>query len=190
MRTQLLPLLPPVVHASAGEADATLGHTVRLLGAELAERRVATSVAVDRIVDLLLVQLLRIGLDGRAGGIPSLLRAFDDPLVVSALDLLHADPARRWTVDALAGQLSVSRTTLIRRFASVVGELEGGYLLRWRMDLASVRLRDGNDTLEVIAGSFGYQSAQGFSRAFTQSRGVPPARYRRLARSLLDGAGG
>jgi len=184
VRTQILPLLPDMVHARADRTDATVGHAVRLLGHELAERRMASSVAVDRIVDLLLVHLLRVAFDGRdASSTPSLLDALDDALVVSALEHLHADPARPWTIDTLADCLSVSRTTLTRRFTAAVGEPVGTYLSRWRMDLASVRLRDSDDTVEAIAHGTGYGSVQAFSRAFSRSRSAPPARYRQAARA-------
>lgn len=185
VHTQILPMLPAVVHARADQTDATIGHTVRLLAHELAERRTASSVAVDRIVDLLLVQLLRVALDGRdAPSAPSLLGALDDALVLAALELMHADPACRWTIDTLAERLSVSRTTLTRRFAAAVGEPVGMYLSRWRMDLASLRLRDSDDAVEVIARESGYGSVQAFTRAFGRARSVPPARYRETARTV------
>jgi AraC-like DNA-binding protein len=184
VHTQILPLLPGVVHARADRTDATVGHAVRLLGHELTERRMASSVAVDRIVDLLLVQLLRVASDGQdSPSTPSLLAALDDALVASTLGRLHADPARPWTIGTLADCVSVSRTTLNRRFAAAVGEPVGAYLSRWRMDLASVRLRDSDDTLEAIARGTGYASVQAFSRAFSRARGVPPARYRQAARA-------
>lgn len=43
---------------------------------------------------------------------------------------------------ALTAELAVSRATLSRRFLAVAGENPAGYLTRWRMDLASRRLRD------------------------------------------------
>jgi len=50
------------------------------------------------------------------------------------------------------------------------------------MDLAAQRLRDSNDTVAAIAHSVGYTSEYAFSRAFARARGLPPGRYRRLAR--------
>jgi AraC-like DNA-binding protein len=76
----------------------------------------------------------------------------------------------------------VSRATLARRFAHLVGETPPEYLTRWRMDLAAQRLRDSDDTVAVIAGAVGYRSEYSFSRAFTRLRGLAPGRYRRRAR--------
>jgi AraC-like DNA-binding protein len=184
VHTQLLPLLPTVVHLRGARAEATVGHTVRLLGSELAELRIGTSVAVDRIVDILLVQMLRSAFDAPdAAPPPSILRGLRDPVVAQALQHLHAEPARPWTVEMLAARTAVSRTTLIRRFTAAVGEPIGAHLARWRMDLASLRLRDGDDSLETIARLSGYQSAAAFSRAFKHSRGISPGQFRRSAHS-------
>jgi AraC-like DNA-binding protein len=185
VRTQLLPLLPTVVHLKGDRADATVGHTVRLLGSELSQLRIGTSVAIDRIVDILLVQMIRSVIDAPdAAHPPSILSAVRDPVVAEALQHLHADPARAWTVELLAGQSAVSRATLIRRFAAALGEPVGAYLSRWRMDLASLRLRDTGDSLETVARLSGYQSAAAFSRAFKQSRGVSPGQFRRNSQAV------
>jgi AraC-like DNA-binding protein len=77
----------------------------------------------------------------------------------------------------------VSRATLARRFAHLVGETPPGYLTRWRMDLAAQRLRDTDDTVAAIAAAIGCRSEYSFSRAFTRHRGLAPGRSRRHARA-------
>jgi transcriptional regulator GlxA family with amidase domain len=47
--------------------------------------------------------------------------------MTEALTKLHTDPARAWTTQILAAELSVSRATLSRRFLAVAGESPGGY---------------------------------------------------------------
>jgi AraC-like DNA-binding protein len=96
---------------------------------------------------------------------------------------IHQRPAEPWTTGALAREVSVSRATLGRRFARLVGETPPEYLTRWRMDLAAQRLRDTDDTIGVIAATVGYRSEYSFSRAFTRHRGIAPGRYRRQARA-------
>src|SRR5438105_462348 len=97
------------------------------------------------------------------------------------LGALHARPAEPWTVESLAREVHVSRATLARRFAEVVGEPPLTYLTRWRMHLASQRLKYSTDTVEAIAREVGYTSEYAFNRAFARHRGQPPGRYRRLA---------
>jgi AraC-like DNA-binding protein len=177
--TQVLAALPNVVHLRANNGGNCLDDTVRLLSRELAYPQLATTFVLNRLVDILLVQLLRVWLAGKppeAQG--SWLGVLGDPLVSVALTHLHENPARAWTTDLLAAELAISRSTLTRRFRAVTGETPGGYLTRWRMDLAAVRLRDTDETLDAIARSVGYTSVYAFSRAFRRTRHQAPGQYR------------
>ena len=163
-------------------AAAVLGDTVRLLARELAHPQIATAVVLNHLVDILLIQLLRVWLETESTQSVPWLGAFSDPAMRDALTKLHENPARNWTTAALAKELSVSRATLARRFPAVVGQTPGVYLTRLRMDLAALRLRDTDDDLETIAAAVGYTSVYAFSRAFSKARSQPPGRYRVLAR--------
>ena len=166
-----------------GPDGGQLEDTVRLLGRELARPQIATSLVLERLVDVLLVQALRQWLAGNPVREPCWLGVLCDDTVGTAAALLHSDPARAWTTGALARDTGVSRSTLSRRFAMVSGETPGTYLKRWRMDLAARRLRDTDDSLEAVAHSVGYTSVYAFSRAFSRLRLVPPGQYRTRARS-------
>lgn len=182
--TQVLTLLPAVVHIRADNGGGCLDDTVRLLARELAHPQIATAVVLDRLVDILLVQLLRVWLAAKpAQSEASWLGVLDDPMISEALTKLHQDPARAWTTETLAEEISVSRATLSRRFPAVVGQTPGAYLTRWRMDLAALRLRDTDDALDTIAHSVGYTSVYAFSRAFSRVRSQPPGRYRITSRT-------
>lgn len=181
--TQVLTTLPELVHIRATNGGSCLDDTVRLLSRELACSQLATALILNRLVDILLVQLLRVWLAERPAETKGTwLSVLADPLVSVALAKLHEHPARPWTTELLAAELATSRSTLTRRFRDVTGESPGGYLTRWRMDLAAVRLRDTDDTLDTIARSVGYTSVYAFSRAFSRDRGQAPSRYRQTAR--------
>jgi len=183
--TPLLSLLPAVMLVRAGSSDRGIDNAVRLLAGELAAPALATATVLDRLVDILLIQLIRSWLrDGSPGTRPSWLRGLGDPVVATALRAMHARPAQAWTVDSLAAEAAVSRTTLARRFTAQVGASPGAYLTRWRMDLAARALRDTDDPLEAVARSVGYGSEYAFSRAFSRARALPPGRYRRRSRAL------
>jgi transcriptional regulator GlxA family with amidase domain len=111
------------------------------------------------------------------------LLALRDPVIARAMNAMHQRPHEPWTIESLAREVSVSRATLARRFAHLVGETPPEYLTRWRMDLAAQRLRDTDDTVAAIAAAVGYRSEYSFSRAFTRHRGLAPGRYRRHART-------
>lgn len=181
--TRVLASLPEILHVRA-DSGGVFDDTVRLLARELAHPGVATDVVLDRLVDVLLVQLLRAWLESEpAGSGASWLGVLRDPTAGEAMARLHADPARAWTTEILAGEIGVSRATLSRRFSAVVGQTPGAYLTGWRMDLAALRLRDTDDALEDVARSVGYASVYAFSRAFGRARSQPPGRYRVASRT-------
>ena len=181
----LLSLLPGVLYLRAGVTadDGAVGATLRLLQLELGDGQPGSRAAVARLIDLLFVQLVRAWMNTAHDGEVSWLRALHDPVVAEALALLHQQPQRDWTVDALAEEAHVSRAALTRRFTKLVGEPPVSYLTRWRMDVAAKRLRTTDDPVSVIANSVGYTSEYAFSRAFSRARGQPPGRYRARARA-------
>jgi AraC-like DNA-binding protein len=180
----LLNLLPPVLHVPAHDAGPALEQTLRLLAHELSRARPGTVAVLNRVIDILLIQLLRAWLDDTAAPRPaSWLAAVTDPVAGPALAALHTDPGRDWTIGALATDIGVSRATLTRRFIDTVGDSPARYLAHWRMDLAAKRLRDTDDTVGTIARSLGYTSEYAFNRAFTRARQVAPGRYRTRTRA-------
>jgi len=170
------------MHVAAGE-NAQFGRTVELLTAELTQPLFGATAAVNSIVDLLLVQFVRAWLarhpEERAG---SWLGAMRDPVVRDALACVHARPEHPWTTESLAAATRVSRATLSRHFRSALGQTPGAYVEQWRMNLASVRLRDTDEPVESISGAVGYGSPHAFSRAFRRARGMAPGEYRSLVR--------
>ncbi len=177
----LLSLLPPVLHVPADPVGgARITAIVSLLAGELGARDAGARAAVARLIDLLLIHVVRTW-SAAGDERPSWLRALNDPVIAHVIAVLHDRPAEPWTIERLAAEVHLSRATLARRFAELVGEPPLAYLTRWRMDLAARRLRDTTDPVETIARSVGYTSEYAFNRAFSRHRGLPPGRYRRAA---------
>ena len=83
--TQVLALLPEVVHlGAAGDADGLAQDTVRLIGRELAAPRAGSGVVLDRLIDVLLIQILRAWLASAQASRPSWLGAMSDTVVGAA----------------------------------------------------------------------------------------------------------
>lgn len=181
--TPLLSLLPDVLHIPAGSGSRSIDDTVRMMTTELAEPQPATTIVLDRLVDVLVIQLVRTW-HARTSlhHEPSWMRGLLDPAVGAALQVMHAKPGEAWTITKLATEVAVSRSTLARRFQVLVGQTPAAYLTRWRMDLAAQQLRDTELPLGLIARSVGYTSEYAFSRAFSRARSIPPGRYRHQSR--------
>ncbi|WP_261563331.1 AraC family transcriptional regulator [Frankia tisae] len=181
----LMSLLPRVLHLAAGGPgdDGAVATALALLRYELNGVPPGSRAVVARLVDVLLVHVVRAWLRARPAGEGSWLRALHDPVTARALSLLHEVPQRAWTVNDLAAEVHVSRATLARRFTELVGEPPLTYLTRWRMDIAAQRLRETDDPVAAIGAAVGYASEHAFSRAFSRARGKPPRRYRVYART-------
>jgi AraC-like DNA-binding protein len=103
----------------------------------------------------------------------------NDPYVGKALQLMHTDPARSWTVDDLGREVAISRSVLAQRFADLVGETPMRYLANWRMQLAKQMMREGARNIQEVAARVGYDSEAAFNRAFKRATGSPPAAWRK-----------
>jgi mannose-6-phosphate isomerase-like protein (cupin superfamily) len=106
-----------------------------------------TQAMLGRLMELLFVQMLRRHIAGLTTGAGGWFGALNDPIAGRALQALHAEPARRWTVDALAREIGSSRTVLTERFKALLGRPPIEYATWWRIQLAAERLRLGHKVL-------------------------------------------
>jgi AraC-like DNA-binding protein len=181
----LAALLPPLVHIRAADVAAgRLGLVLQLLGDEASADLPGRSLLLDRLLEVVLVEALRRQPEGLDAARPGLLAGLADPRISRALQALHADAARAWTVAELAREAGMSRASFAARFAQVVGASPIGYLAAWRMSLAKAALVSAKAPLIEIAEMTGYASVSAFSTAFSRATGVSPSAYSRLGMAL------
>lgn len=177
----LFTALPPLLHlrrASGSHSD-LLDELINLAMTEIQKPRAGGESIRLGLSELMFVELLRCHLQTLSADAPGWLAGLQDPKVGRALALLHAEPAKDWTLDSLARATAVSRTMLAERFARCVGEPPMRYLTLWRMQLAARMLADGSAKVSTIAEQVGFRSAAAFSRTFKKVTGLSPADWRR-----------
>ncbi|HEV7654300.1 MAG TPA: AraC family transcriptional regulator [Mycobacteriales bacterium] len=172
---RLLRALPRLLVLPAAGLDSPL---LPLLATEIGKDEPGQEAVLDRLLDLLLIAVLRAWFARPDAQAPGWYRANADPVVGPALRLLHHEPARPWTVAALAAATGVSRAALARRFTELVGEPPMSFLAGWRLTLAADLLRDPDATLGAVARQVGYSSPFALSTAFKRVRGVSPREHR------------
>lgn len=91
---------------------------------------------------------------------------------------IDAHPHRDLSVEALAERAHLSTRQFRRRFAAALGCTPAIYVENVRMAEARRRLSQRAGTVEAIAVSVGFASADAFRRAFERRFGVPPRDYR------------
>lgn len=179
-RHPLISLLPPLVHLAARDAQRyiQLQLALQLLHHEAVAAGRGSELVIPRLVDSVLVFVLRAWLDAQpidAGGWFGALR---DPAITRALSVMHRRPEAAWSVAQLAREVGQSRATFARRFAALVGEPPVAYLTRWRMCVAAKLLCETAASLDEIAARVGYETTAAFSKAFRRSHRDSPGRYR------------
>jgi AraC-like DNA-binding protein len=176
---RLLRALPSIVVLASDAWDSPL---TGLLSEEITKDEPGQEVVLDRLLDLLLIAVLRAWFARSGIDTPGWYRAYDDGVVGPVLRLLHHQPAHPWTVAELARHVGVSRAGLAARFTKLVGQPPMAFLTGWRLALAADLLVEEELTLEAVARRVGYSGAFALSTAFKKAQGVSPREYRARVR--------
>ena len=177
----LLRQLPTLIHIPGTQGRMAQGcaDIVRLIARESAAQQPGAAVVLNRLTELLFIQVIRLWIDQQAAASVGWGAALRDQPISAALGLIHQSPERKWTVNALAEAVALSRSAFSARFTAWVGEPPLTYLTRWRM-LRATRLLKNEVSMATIAALLGYESEAAFRKAFRREIGMPPAQYRRL----------
>lgn len=174
----LLMALPNAIHVRDSAASPLRAY-VQLALAESKQSRIGGECVLGRLSELLFVEVVRRYAESLDATRTDWLSGLRDPSIGVAINALHREPQRDWTVQSLARAAGLSRSVLAERFNAFVGCPPMQYLASWRMQLAANELRSGTDSVATIANRVGYESEAAFSRAFTKSMGEPPSTWRK-----------
>lgn len=172
---RLLRALPPVLVMSQAEWESPL---VSVLCDEMRRDEPGQAAVLDRLLDLLVTAVLKAWFARQDASRPEWWRFQGDRIVERTLRMMHEDPARPWTIDALAREVGTSRASLLRRFQDLVGEPPMTFLKNWRMALAADLLCQPQETVGTVAEKVGYATPFAFSAAFKRVRGLSPRQFR------------
>ncbi len=178
----LLATLPRLLHVRAGPAEdgAWLAQLMQVAIDESRNRRSGGESVLSRLSELMFIEVVRRYIQSLPPQQTGWLAGLRDRHVGQALNVLHAKPAHDWTLDRLAKEVGLSRSSLAERFNHFIGQAPMHYLARWRMQVAAGLLVSGGDPVARIAAEVGYDSEAAFSRAFKKLVGTPPAAWRRV----------
>jgi AraC-like DNA-binding protein len=166
----------------AGDGSSWIGAFLRSIVDESNQRRPGGEAVLERMSEMLFVEVLRRYADGLPLDQTGWLAGMRDPAVGRALSLMHQRPGEAWTLERLGDEAAVSRSTLHERFVHFIGQPPMQYLTQWRMQLAAGWLRDTDAKVIDIALEVGYENEAAFSRAFRRAVGESPGAWRRARR--------
>jgi AraC-like DNA-binding protein len=182
----LLAAMPDFTHIPADPiARPELAGATAMLENELRAERGGGDTLVPALLDAVLMYLLRAILEGNARhcGFDGWAAALADRSIGAALQAIHAEPSRQWSVSSLGDVAGLSRSAFSRRFTELVGQPPLAYLTSWRLTLAARLLADTDAPLASVARQVGYASEFAFAAAFKRDFGQPPGRFRKQAPS-------
>jgi AraC-like DNA-binding protein len=145
-----------------------------MIDAELSAPRCGQPALLHRAAGILFVGLLR-HLVANPGGRPAgLFMGLADTRIAKALVAMHQSPGHDWTLERLADEAGMSRTSFATIFRDLMDKTPGRYLSALRLALAERAVSAGKG-LKEAARTVGYRNASALSRALTKARQVSPS---------------
>jgi AraC-like DNA-binding protein len=170
----LLRALPPCLVVPLSRLPG-LEFTQQLLFAEAFRRRCGHDAVVNRLAEVLLIQVLRYAIEQQLVD-AGLMAGLADPRLHRVLAAMHAEPVQAWTLSSMAAVAGMSRARFAAHFTRRVGVPAGEYLTGWRLGLARVLLRRGLPVKHVAA-DVGYANASALGRVFARRLGSSPGAW-------------
>jgi AraC-like DNA-binding protein len=177
----LLASLPPalIVRAKSGASE-SVRSTFQFMESELTANRPGVEAVVSRLMDVIFLQALQSTFTMEPPHGPRWVSALADPVIGKALIAIHTRLETPLSVEILAREVGMSRSSFAARFGELAGEPPMSYVTRWRINHAAHFLRSSDQKIAAIAASVGYDSPPAFVRAFKRFFKISPGAYRRL----------
>ncbi len=170
--------LPDQILLRARQSQDVDQDILALLIKESAKRGPGSGVVVERLAEVLLIQILRsYALQDRSR--VAFLAGAMEPRLSRAIARIHRNPDEPLVLGDLATTAGMSRTAFAEQFRRKTGLAPIAYLTKWRMLSAEQLLGDRSLSIPEIASRVGYESEIAFARAFKREFGTTPAGHRR-----------
>lgn len=178
---KLLSILPSfiAIKGQSNAARATVTGISELISIETQNPSAGCEAVLSRLADILVITAFRQYLAGLSDRSLGWLGALNDDRIGRAMTLIHNSPDKHWTLEQLAHNVGMSRTSFAIEFKRLVGNTPMDYLTEWRMSLAYSKLQMTKQTVLAIAIDLGYQSEAAFSRAYKKFTGQTPSETRK-----------
>ncbi|MFT4135206.1 cupin domain-containing protein [Microbacterium sp.] len=179
----LLDSLPRIVHVPVSEQS--WRWMSELLDTAVKARdtpNAGQEAMLTKLSELMFLEALRAHIASLPSDSRTWVSGLRDPQVGAALRLIHGRYGDPWTLERLAHETAMSRSSFAERFTEFVGMSPMAYLARWRIQVAARLLRTTSMSVAQVAEQIGYQSDSALSRAFKRSVGQTPSAWRQHAR--------
>lgn len=156
-----------------------LDSAIGFIAHEAAKLEPGAHAIIDRLSEIILIQVIRATLEESKEQIP-FLSLFADQRINKVLSAIHAEPANDWSVESLGQIVNMSRSSFSNRFTELANMTPLQYIIFVRLQKASRLLIETGAPLANIAEQIGYQSEAAFSQSFKKQYSVRPGEFRRV----------
>lgn len=105
--------------------------------------------------------------------------ALSDEIVAKAIRLIRENATSQISVDLVAREIDVSRSTLQRRFRQLTGRTVEREIMKNKMNRARRLLKETTFNLSIIAKKAGFATTDYFVQVFRRENGITPHQYRK-----------
>lgn len=166
-----------VLKSKSGHIDNNVKLLIDRMLNELKQEQAGFYAVIDQLALLIFIEVFRQQMNNKALK-HGLLAALFDPKLGKALNAIHQRPESAWTLERLAEQAFMSRSTFADSFTKTIGLTPMKYLTKWRMTQAKHLLHTTQLSIAQIAQKSGYESEAAFRKAYRHTLGEPPGSVR------------
>ncbi|WP_062266245.1 AraC family transcriptional regulator [Endozoicomonas arenosclerae] len=163
--------------------DPRFKETVEWLFEEAFGSKCARQLVMDRLCELLIVQLLRWVINNRQVDV-GLLAGLADSRLAKAMEAIHKEPEKNWNLVELSELAMMSRSRFAAHFREVTGQTPGDYIASWRVEVAKSMLKKGK-RVGWVANEVGYENTSTLARTFRSKTGMSPKEWQKQFASHL-----
>lgn len=165
-----------IIHSDSLSYSDSLQNCLHLISLELEKPALGSENIVNALLDVMFNLILRRILENQPD--KNWGNTFKDPIMLKALQIMHNEPNKDWTVEELAQSVGLSRSGFALKFKQSLGDSPLSYLTTLRIFKATKLLNTTDYTLEKVANLIGYKDAFSFSKTFKRLVGLSPKTFR------------
>jgi len=170
---QLVDSLPRIVVLKAHSKE--LKGFASLLFNEIDLLGLGQQSVVNKICDVLLIKVIRL-LIGNGHLFQGMLAGLSHPKLSLTIAQLQSSPESNWTLEEMASQAGMSRSTFAQVFLNTVGQTPNDFLTDLRVSLAK-ELLEQDKSVSLVANSVGYEHGSALARVFRKKTGLSPKQW-------------
>jgi len=172
--------LPQLIHINTEMRSkfVWLDSVIQQIVIESKESNPGANALIDKFTEILFMQVIRVYAE-EMNAQQGYLSALMDKQLSHALALIHGESEKEWTIELLAHEIGMARSSLYSRFNEYIGMPPMKYLYQWRMLQAKQKIENSNKAIALVAEEVGYHSDSAFQKAFKRFFNFTPASLRK-----------